>query len=34
MTGDRRVGEVTTPVADDPTLRPGDIVATNAGLMA
>jgi uncharacterized protein DUF2865 len=27
-------GLVTTPVADDPTLRPGDIVATNAGLMA
>jgi hypothetical protein len=25
---------VNTPVADDPTLRPGDIVATNAGLMA
>jgi hypothetical protein len=24
----------TQPVADDPTLRPGDIVATNAGLMA
>jgi Protein of unknown function (DUF2865) len=27
-------GLVTIPVADDPTLRPGDIVATNAGLMA
>jgi hypothetical protein len=27
-------GLVTAPVADDPTLRPGDIVATNAGLMA
>src|ERR1700730_1921711 len=27
-------GLVTTPVADDPTLRPGDIVATNTGLMA
>src|SRR6266487_355628 len=27
-------GLVTTPVADDPTLRPGDIVTTNAGLMA
>jgi hypothetical protein len=27
-------GLVTTPVADDPTLRPGDIPATNAGLMA
>ena len=27
-------GLVTTPVADDPTLRPGDIVATNEGLMA
>ena len=27
-------GLVHTPVADDPTLRPGDIVATNAGLMA
>src|SRR5882672_8974805 len=27
-------GLVRTPVADDPTLRPGDIVATNAGLMA
>ena len=27
-------GLVNTPVADDPTLRPGDIVATNAGLMA
>jgi hypothetical protein len=26
-------GLVTTPVADDPTLRPGDIVATNEGLM-
>ena len=28
------LGLVNTPVADDPTLRPGDIVATNAGLMA
>jgi hypothetical protein len=27
-------GLVTIPVADDATLRPGDIVATNAGLMA
>jgi hypothetical protein len=27
-------GLVTTPVDEDPTLRPGDIVATNAGLMA
>jgi uncharacterized protein DUF2865 len=27
-------GLVTAPVADDPTLRPGDIVATNTGLMA
>jgi hypothetical protein len=27
-------GLVTTPVEEDPTLRPGDIVATNAGLMA
>jgi hypothetical protein len=27
-------GLVTTTVADDPTLRPGDIVATNEGLMA
>ena len=27
-------GLVNPPVADDPTLRPGDIVATNAGLMA
>ena len=27
-------GLVTQPVADDPTLRPGDIVATNSGLMA
>jgi hypothetical protein len=27
-------GLVNTTVADDPTLRPGDIVATNAGLMA
>lgn len=27
-------GLVNTQVADDPTLRPGDIVATNAGLMA
>jgi hypothetical protein len=26
-------GLVTTPIADDPTLRPGDIVATNTGLM-
>jgi uncharacterized protein DUF2865 len=26
-------GLVTPPVADDPTLRPGDIVATNTGLM-
>jgi Protein of unknown function (DUF2865) len=26
-------GLVNTPVADDPTLRTGDIVATNAGLM-
>src|SRR5438876_3312981 len=28
------LGLVNIPVADDPTLRPGDIVATNAGLMA
>ena len=28
------LGLVTTPVADDSTLRPGDIVATNTGLMA
>ena len=28
------LGLVNTPIADDPTLRPGDIVATNAGLMA
>ncbi len=27
-------GLVNTPVAEDPTLRPGDIVATNNGLMA
>ena len=27
-------GLVNTPVGDDPTLRPGDIVATNRGLMA
>jgi Protein of unknown function (DUF2865) len=27
-------GLVNTPVAEDPTLRPGDIVATNSGLMA
>ena len=27
-------GLVTTPVDEDPTLRPGDIVATNNGLMA
>jgi hypothetical protein len=27
-------GLVNTPVADDPTLRSGDIVATNTGLMA
>jgi Protein of unknown function (DUF2865) len=27
-------GLVNTPVDEDPTLRPGDIVATNAGLMA
>src|SRR6266480_1670584 len=27
-------GLVTIPVADDPTLRPGDIVANNSGLMA
>jgi hypothetical protein len=27
-------GLVNTPVADDPTLRPGDVVATNTGLMA
>jgi hypothetical protein len=27
-------GLVNTPVADDPTLRPGDIVATSGGLMA
>jgi hypothetical protein len=27
-------GLINTPVADDPTLRPGDIVATNGGLMA
>src|SRR5262249_11598835 len=27
-------GLVNIPVADDPTLRPGDIIATNAGLMA
>lgn len=28
------MGLVNTPVAEDPTLRPGDIVATNTGLMA
>ena len=28
------LGLVNTPVAEDPTLRPGDIVATNGGLMA
>jgi hypothetical protein len=28
------LGLVNTPVAEDPTLRPGDIVATNTGLMA
>jgi len=27
-------GLVNTPIAEDPTLRPGDIVATNNGLMA
>jgi len=27
-------GLVNIPVADDPTLRPGDIIATNAGLVA
>jgi hypothetical protein len=27
-------GLVNTPVADDPTLHPGDIVATNGGLLA
>src|SRR5262249_56432668 len=27
-------GLVNTPIEDDATLRPGDIVATNAGLMA
>jgi hypothetical protein len=27
-------GLVNTGIADDPTLRPGDIIATNAGLMA
>jgi hypothetical protein len=27
-------GLVSIPVADDPTLRPGDVVATNTGLMA
>jgi hypothetical protein len=32
--GSDAFGLVTTPVAEDPTLRPGDIVATNAGLMA
>jgi Protein of unknown function (DUF2865) len=32
--GSDAVGLVNTLVADDPTLRPGDIVATNAGLMA
>jgi hypothetical protein len=32
--GREAFGLVTTPVADDPTLRPGDIVATNTGLMA
>src|SRR5262249_36550385 len=32
--GKEAFGLNTTPVADDPTLRPGDIVATNAGLMA
>jgi Protein of unknown function (DUF2865) len=32
--GSDAFGLVNTPVADDPTLRPGDIVATNAGLMA
>jgi hypothetical protein len=29
--GSDAFGLVNTPVADDPTLRPGDIVATNAG---
>ena len=32
--GGSGLGLVNTAVADDPTLRPGDIVATNAGLMA
>ena len=32
--GREAFGLVNTAVADDPTLRPGDIVATNAGLMA
>jgi hypothetical protein len=32
--GRNALGLVNTPVADDPTLRPGDIVATNGGLMA
>src|SRR5262245_18352059 len=27
-------GLINTAVADDPTLRPGEIIATNAGLMA
>jgi len=32
--GGSGLGLVNTAVADDPTLRPGDIVATNTGLMA
>ena len=32
--GKDALGLVNTPVDDDPTLRPGDIVATNDGLMA
>jgi hypothetical protein len=32
--GKNAFGLVNTPVEDDPTLRPGDIVATNNGLMA
>jgi hypothetical protein len=32
--GKDSVGLVTTPAAEDPTLRPGDIVATNTGFVA
>ena len=32
--GKDALGLVNTPIDDDPTLRPGDIVATNDGLMA